>query len=542
MKIFMLPLVFLIAWPIFSEAVSSLPMTLPLPSDIKNHETIWLACGKIYSGELNLEGKKNISIKTNGNCGPATITPAQPISGWKQEKMSPGIWSAAIDFVPSQIEIEGQFIELAHYPNHPQTWAKGRSRLPGQLKAVLPNNDIAGATLVWRAADWLIMTRSVLRSDGETIFLSGSEDAEFGLLPETDFYVEGKRWMLDTPSEWVYADGRLYVWPPDNKSPEGRVWAAKRARAINASNSRNIKIEHIKITIATLGIDATAADGMVISNVEIRNSDEEAILFGGSGTRIKNVRIFGSVKNGIRANDDARDVEISDSQISNIGMLGMPRRSKGAIVFENASGQRILRNTITDSAYIAVRVFRDAIVKDNHIDHACLRLTDCGGIYTYARDRQPLNVNITGNRISNLQGRMAHAIYLDDFANGVSVTGNRIANNPGGMQLHNAFNNQIRDNDFIDSQYEQILFNETAESASICKNKIVNNRFSANRDAPVYRLWSRHGSRYLHRFANFDANVYANYSKDFAEIAGKGMMNYNSWKKYQSSLPVVGHD
>ena len=185
-------------------------------------------------------------------------------------------------------------------------------------------------------------------------------------------------------------------------------------------------------------------------------------------------------------------------------MLGMPRRSKGAVVFENASSQRILRNTITDSAYIAIRVFRDAVVKDNQIDHACLRLTDCGGIYTYARDHQPLNVKITGNYISNLQGRMAHAIYLDDFANGVSVMGNHIANNPGGMQLHNAFNNQISDNEFIDSQYEQILFNETAESASICRNQIVNNRFSTNSDATVYRLWSRHGDRYLSRFAKFN--------------------------------------
>ena len=86
MIIFILQLVCLIMLPIFSLAASVQPQTLALPFEIKNNQSIWLACGKIYSGELNLEGKENISIATNGRCGPATITPAQPISGWKQEK------------------------------------------------------------------------------------------------------------------------------------------------------------------------------------------------------------------------------------------------------------------------------------------------------------------------------------------------------------------------------------------------------------------------------------------------------------------------
>lgn len=541
MKIIILQLAILISLPIISQAASNTPIALPTPSNIKSNETIWLACGQIYSGELNLEGKQNITITTRGICGPATITPAKLISGWKQEKTSPGIWSAALDFSPSQIEIDGKLIELAHYPNRPQVWAKGRSRLPGQLMAVLPNTDIAGATFVWRAADWLIMTRSVLRSDGQIIYLAGGEDAEFGLPAETDFYLEGKRWMLDAPGEWVYTDGRLYIWPSDKKSPEGRVWASMRARAVNASHTQNIKIENINITGATLGIDASDSQNMKISNVEIRNSDEEAILAGGAGLRIKNIRILGSVKNGIRANDDASGVEIIDSQISNVGMLGMPRRSKGAIVFEQSVGQKILRNTITDSSYIAIRVFRDALVKDNEINRACMRLTDCGGIYTYARDRQSLRVKIEGNRIRNLHGRMAHAIYLDDFANSVSVIGNYVENNPGGIQLHNGFNNQIRDNDFINSKFEQILFNETAEAASICQNQIINNRFSSDRNTPIFRLWSRHGSRYVDRFASFAGNIYKNSPKDFAEVAGRGMLSYSDWKKYQASS-VTGHD
>ncbi len=514
------------------------PVVLALPDNIKNHQTVWLDCGKIYSGELDIEGKEHITITTRGSCGQATITPAVPVTGWKREKNS-SIWSAAIGFVPSQIEIEGKFLEQAHYPNRPQIWVQGHSRMPDRLQAQLPNADLTGATLVWRANDWLIMERPVLWSDGQTIMLGGQTDPEFGLLPVTDFYLEGKRWMLDVPGEWAYANGRLYLWPPDKRSPEGRVWAASRSRAINASHSREINITNIRITGATLGIDATDSIAMKISRVEIVNSGEEAILVGGKGFRMTNSDIRGSVKNGIRANNaDVRDVQITHSRFSDTGMLGMPRRSKGTIVFEEASGQQITDNTISNSAYIAIRVFRDALVKNNRIDRACLRLTDCGGIYTYARDRQPLRVRIEGNHIRNLGGRLSHAIYLDDFANGVVVSGNRIDHNPGGIQLHNAFNNQISGNQFSDSRYEHILFNETAETASISRNHISNNHFSSAPDVPVFRLWSRHGDRYLNRFASFDSNMYSNIPAEFAEMAGKGMVSYQNWKRYESSQSV----
>ena len=510
------------------SATATAQVTLPVPTHIRSGETLALACGRIYSGELDLANLQDVTISTDGDCGAATITPARLVTGWQPDRQ-PGVWRAPLDMVPTQIELGGQFIALAHHPNTPQTWAKGQSRLPGQLQAPMPQSDLAGATLVWRAADWLIQTRPVTRYENGTLFLASGKDDEFGLLPETEFYVEGKRWMLDSPGEWSYADGWLFVWPPDGKSPEGRTWAAPRARGINASGSRGVRITQVQIRNATLGIDGSDAKNLLVRDTAIINSGEDAFLAGGRGLRIKQLRITGSVENGIRANDDARDVEIIDSQIDGAGMLGMPRRSKGAIVFEQSVGHTILRNRITHSAYIAIRVFRDALVADNHIEYACLRLTDCGGIYTFARDRQPLRTLIERNRISHLAGRMAHAIYLDDEANGVTVLDNTMTDNPGGMQLHNAFNNVIRHNIFSDNRFEQILFNETGKFAAITRNVIAQNRFSSTIKAPTYRLWSVHGARYVHQFAQFDDNDYVALQKDFAEVAGSGLMNYSRW-------------
>ncbi len=503
---------------------------LPSPTHINDHDTITLDCGRTYVGELKLANLRNVTVRTAGDCGKASLTTALPVTGWRRESKQSKIWVGDLDTRPFQIQVGHDFVAQAHHPNTADIWERGESRVPGQLRASLPSGDLAGATLVWRASNWLIQSRAIAHVDDKTLVLAPGDDEGFGLLPKTEFYVEGKRWMLDSPGEWAWEAGRLYLWTDDGESPEGRTWASSRARAIDASGSRNVRIEGIRIFGAALGIDGTDSRGLVISDVDIENSGEEAML-AGSGTRIRRMHVKGSVQNGIRANDDVRDVAISDSHFDRIGMLGMPRRSKGAIVFEHARNVIVQRNRITNAGYIGIRVFRDALVSDNVVTRACLRLSDCGGIYTFARDRQPLNVKIERNRVSELAGRSAYGIYLDDFANGVTVTANQLIDNPGGMELHNGFDNEISGNSFINSRYEHILFNETAPFASISGNRVHHNRFVASGEVPVYRLWSRHGGANVERFAEFSDNRYKSLPKQFAEVEGAGMLDFVRWRE-----------
>lgn len=502
---------------------------LPVPFGVRDGETVALQCGRTYVGELSLANRRDITVRTVGRCGKAVLTPARRIDGWRRDPAQAGVWIAELASRPAQLEFGGRFLPPAHHPNAPQIWLRGESRDPRELKASLPHPDLEGATLVWRAADWLIQTRTIARYDGRVIVLSPGDDEGFGLLPKTEFYVEGKRWMIDSPGEWAWEDGQLFLRTPDGKSPEGQVRASPRARAIDASASSGVHVDGVRIAGATLGIDGTDSRGLRITDTEIDNSGEEAIL-AGTGTRIERIHLRGSVQNGIRANDDVRDVRITDSHFDNIGMLGMPRRSKGAIVFEHARDLIIQRNHVADASYIAIRVFRDAVVTDNVIERACLRLADCGGIYTFARDRQPLNVSIERNRISALHGRSSYAIYLDDFANGVSVIANQLVDNPGGLQLHNGFDNQIIGNAFVNSRHEHILFNETARFASVAGNRVRENRFVSAGDVPVYRLWSHHGSANVGRFALFIDNQYRARPKQFAEVEGYGMLGFDDWR------------
>ena len=504
---------------------------LPVPIAIHDGDTVLLDCGQIYVGTLDLSNRSNVTVTTRGDCGRATITPAHEVTGWKKNPGDPRLWSARIDTVPLQFEIDGKFMALAHHPNTANTWLRGQRIHPLQLQASLPQFALAGATLVWRATDWLIQTRLITGYDGRHIQLAPGDDEGFGLPAETAFYVEGKRWMLDTPGEWVADGGWLHVWPTDGKSPEGTAWATGRARAIDASGSKNVRIHHLKIFGATLGIDGSDSHDLHIADTQIANSGDEAILIGGRGARLQRVHIQGTVRQGIRASDDARDVIITDSRIDGAGMLGMPRRSKGAIVFEKAEQQDIRRNRITRSAYLGIRAFRQARVTDNVIDQACLRLSDCGGIYVFARDRQPLNTAIERNQITRLRGRASYAIYLDDFSNGVTVIGNQLIDNPGGMQLHNGFDNVIADNLFSGSHHEHLLFNETAPSPAIYRNRVLGNRFISRKSVPTFRLWSHHGSRYVHEFAEFARNSYVSTPSCFAEVEGMGTLSYLAWQR-----------
>ncbi len=505
----------------------SLPM-LPLPTSIQSGDTIELDCGRTYRGPLVLTGLSSVSVRTRGDCGLASLTTATPVSGWQRDPKHAAVWVARLDVMPSQLQLGTRFMALAHHPNTPGTWLTGDSIVAGQLRTRLPSADLAGATLVWRAADWLIEARRILRYDGQTMTIAPAASDSFGLPAHPAFYVEGKRWMLDSPGEWVHEAGKLSLWTPDGRSPEGRVWASPEARAIDARDSRDLRIDSVRIVGATLGIDASGSRGMQLTDVVIENSGEAAIM-AGSAMRVLRATVRGSVQDGLRGAYGASDVQVIDSRFDDIGMLGMPRRSRGAIVFEQAQRVIVQRNRVRNAAYLGIRVFRHALVSDNEVVRACQRLDDCAGIYTFARDRLPLHVTIEGNRVSRLGGSQAYAIYLDDFANGVRVLNNQLIDNPGGMQLHNGFDNEIVGNAFVNSQRQHLLFNETAEGPSIACNRVIRNRFVSAGDVPVYRLWSHHGDRNVDRFAEFRDNRYRNAPLHFAEVEGRGALALDQW-------------
>ena len=507
---------------------------LPVPTNIPHTSTVLLQCGRVYSGTLNLEGKFQVTVRTEGHCGAATITRSVAVSGWRREAVTNPIWSAAIDFQPAQVEVGGRFMELAHFSQPPQIWMTAISLSPNQLTTSLPNTDVIGASLVWKANEWLILVNPIDRYASNVISIKKEAQDEFVFPAKTQFYLEGKCWMLDAPGEWCVEKGRLVVWPHDGNSPEGRTSAAVHGPEINANNANSIFIDSIKIKTATIGIEANNIHNLQVNNTQFEQIGEEAMIVGGKDIHLERVQINQTGLNGIRFTDDARLITVRDSTIQGAGMLGLPKRSKGAIVLEQAEQAQIIGNTISDSAYIGIRIFRNAIVENNRIDRACLRLTDCAGIYTFARDGLPLNSMIKNNEIVETQGSFSFGIYLDDQANYVQVIKNKISHNAGGMQLHNAYNNLIQENSFYKNKNQQILFNETSAYPLMHDNQIINNNFSTEGNVPIYRLWSMLGEKSIYNFGVYKNNTYYGALKEFsefAECAGSGMISWNIWKQ-----------
>jgi hypothetical protein len=504
-------------------------LVLPIPARVSSGSTVRLQCGRTYFGTLNLAGKYNVSVRTEGNCGKASITPGQAVKGWTREQGN--IYSAPITFAPAQVGVAGKMLELAHFPNRPQIWARAKSDNPSTLHYAMPSSDLAGATVVYRPFEWMIETRPIQSYSNGVITLGPKKGDAYDPAKEGEFYVEGKLWMLDSPGEWAVEGGRLYVWAPDGRSPEGRVWVSPKGSGIDATDSRGVTIDNVHIFASSIGIDGSNSTDLQILNTEISNSAEDAIFAGGRGLVVDNATISDSVQNGILGFYGIENSLVTNSTVTGTGMVGMPKRSKGGIVFEQASGQRVTNNKVLDSSYIGIRVHKNAIVSGNLVDHACQILSDCGGIYTFAPDKQPLNVRIEGNTVKNLAQRTCYAVYLDDNANGVIVTRNTLINNPGGLEMNNGFDNVVSQNVFTSSGYEHILLNETGQGTSIRRNQISGNTFTSTRGEVTYRLWSVNGGSTVSQFAMYDDNTYSGTGKGFAEVSGTGMLDYGGWKQ-----------
>lgn len=452
--------------------------TVPVPRNIANGATVLLQCGVIYEGTLALRGKSGVTIKTTGDCGKASISPRRAITGWTRH--SGNVYSAPIGFDPVQVTIGTGMLAVAHWPN--QGWATGTARMP--------TGALAGATLV------ALVNQSVIKSRT----LTGKR-----FTVDTPFYVEGKLWMLDTPGEWAVRNGRLYAWAPDGRSPEGRAWAAPDANGIDADGSTGIVIDDVAIFSATDGISAHVASRLTVRNTTITDSYRDGIWASGSdGLQVHGSSVTNARRNGIDGWYGITGAVITHTSISNTGMVGMPSASDAAIMFGAGANNRIEHVQVGNSAYHGINIManRHTVLRASVIDAACVRLTDCGAIYTSARDRQPLHQRIEGNTVRNTRGREAIGIYLDDHANGVTVSGNTLVNNERGLVIHNGFNNIVSGNTFASSAVLHIGLSQSA--GTIHHVRITGNTFQSAGGEQTFNL---EGPGYR-QFATYDANTY----------------------------------
>lgn len=516
-----------------SVAPSSALPVLDLPTRAASGETVSLECGRTYRGTLDLSGRSNVTVRTVGDCGKAVISPGRAIEGWTRH--GGNIWSAPIDFNAVQFILDGQPLELAHWPSRTQTWAQADSSTATSLKYAMPSSDLAGATLLFKPYEWAVEARRITGYTNGSLTLAASNNPNYdgyALQGHVPFYVEGKLWMLDEPGEWVQHDGRLYAWTPDGNSPQGRAWAAPDLPAINAANSSSVRIEGIAIHGAADGIHAPDAGRLQVRNVDIANASGNGIMNSGGnmlevdGGSIRNVR-----HDAIAVKWGGGGERIRNVRIDRAGSIGMPANAHAAINLTAGSGAQVSGNSVSNSGYIGIRTFRDSVVSGNVVDGACLVLTDCGGIFNSARDGLPLNARIEGNTVSRVgvDQRLAWGIYLGDGANGLEVSNNTVSGSGNGMLLYDGHDVVVRGNTFSGSTQSHIQMHETAADR-VLRNSVTENVFISRNGEESYRFSSDVGTAALARFGSWNNNQYRSSSQVFANYNGEPL-NYTQWRQ-----------
>jgi len=483
----------------------------PVPTNIANGATVSLQCGQTYQGTLDLNGKSNVTVRTTGTCGKASITPGSTVSGWTQYQGN--VYSAPIGFTPVQVSIAGKPVNAAHWPNGSQAWVDGGT--------AVPNGDLDGATLVYLENQSVAQTQRISGSSVNT---------------SKPFYVEGKLWMLDSPGEWAVSNGRLYLWAPDGQSPEGRTWAAPNSNGINADNSSGITIDGVRIFSAATGISAYMSTNLKTLNSEITNSSKDGIwAYGSNGLAVDKTAVTNSVSNGINGFYGIRNAAITNSSVTNSGTVGRYKPTDAGIMFGDGADNRIDNVRVVNSGYHGISVLHNwrTSVTNSVVDTTCVRLNDCGGIYTGARDQLPLNLRIEGNTVTNVKGSEGIAIYLDDSANGVTVSGNTVTNSTIGMMLHNGFDNVVTGNTIASSAIMH-LYIAQKPGYTVRNNQVTGNTFRSTNNEQTFNLES--GSN-LRTFAAINSNTYTStnpgvFGRSWDGSSAGISHSYSGWKSW----------
>ncbi|WP_176442376.1 right-handed parallel beta-helix repeat-containing protein [Noviherbaspirillum humi] len=517
--------------PVSTPAPSTSLPVLTLPASVADYATVSLECGRVYQGTLSLAGKKGVTVATAGGCGMATLTPGQSITGWRQESGS--LYSAPVAFEPAQLILDGEPMELAHWPNRASGWAKASGSASSSISAQLPNGDMAGASVVYRPYEWTIESRKVTAYSNGTMTIGTSPSSSYdGYNPsgQVSFYVEGKLWMLDSANEWAYQNGRVYLWTADGASPEGRAFAAPEKSGIEAGNSQGVTVSGVRIYGAANGINASGATGLKVINSEILNSGDNGIVnLGGSALTVDGTLIAKTRHDAISVKWGGGGDLIQNSRFDRSGSIGMPTNARGAVVLTAALNSRVLNNSITQAGYFGIRTFRGSQVSGNTIDGACLVLSDCGGIYLSAPDKQPLNATVQNNAIRNVGHgmKLAWGIFLDDSANKVTVSGNTVTDSAAGLFLHDGFNNTVSGNSFARNEQFHVQMAQSS-GGSLYGNQFSGNSFSMTAET-AYDMGSDTGAA-VNGFATFSKNSYVDGAPVFAQFGWGNAVNWTQWR------------
>jgi parallel beta-helix repeat protein len=579
-------------------------------------DTVLLQGGGTWEDSLTV--KSNVTYGTYGSSAKAIISGSRSVNGlsWARDGAGSNVWvattTAAVESGEiTQVFIDGMAMTRARTPNvgkgdygvansrYAKITQNGNDTTLNIAAGVVPaGQSVEGATAFVRNIgydrnEFLVNSAS---GAGQGLALNLSHVSilddwgiynQFPLNKDFGYWLENKRWMLDTPGEWFFdtSNHKLYIWLPDSTSPVGttkKIAVASKPGivgdtvsnvkitnisvqgtvkdAISFNHVSNITLDNLSITRAgRRGIAMADSKNSTVSNSVIDNTRKEGVWLGHVSTTYSPISPLSR---------RSVNITLNKNQITNTGLSGAP----SAAVLMGEGGD-FTNNLVTNASGTGVLVATNSRVENNQILNTCVNFDDCGGIYVgqppvdsaklatatpttpITRVMQSNNVTIVNNIVDTGTGSPdgvpgggtdTRGIYLDDYTNGVTVSRNYVSGMNFGYTLHNASNNTLSDNLAINNRAQNLFLQEGTVPAAVAGadgttaqlkggmtgNVITHNAWVANKDAskptlaiPNILQTAEGGSGPTGKLASYDLNRYTSLNPNATDVLA---YNYGS--------------
>jgi parallel beta-helix repeat protein len=566
-------------------------MSTLLPGD-----SVLFKCGDTFYGgfSISVSGTVGLPItfSSYGTGAKPIITGLSNLPTWTAQ--GGNIWEAnctSCGNVMNVLTMNNVQQEMGRYPNKSAA-NKGFLKFESHIENTqITDNELSNTPnwtngeLVIRKEHWILDRTPIINHTGTTINFNNV--SSYKPKDNWGYFIQNHPATLDQNGEWYFNPTTKKILVYSNVSPatlnancatadvlivisgtrsyinlNNLVLKAANGHLVyfNASNASFIKISNCDLSLAGMdGIVATSLNNCVIENNTINYTSN----------------------NGINISEGNYNV-IKNNIILNIGTIaGSEYGTNGGYnngIALGGNNNTITNNYIDSTGYNGITFQGDSVlIKNNFINNFCLVKDDGGGIYTWNNcptDPKPpffgvphYNQKVLGNIVLNGIGNAygtanefgipdttlvnTHGIYLDDYTTNAVINDNTVANCiSSGIFLHNAVNNDIKNNTLFNNDYAQLFFSNGSACAAntVENNKAFNNiLFSKTRKQFVASMLTYSANNLIGSFGLFDSNYYCRpFDKEhiiYAHLFNSSYPNINTmslaeWKTTYAKDPV----
>jgi len=502
-------------------------------------DAVFLKCGGLWREQITELKISNILIDAYAASGESCTNSNRPIIrasywinnvGWTQQSGSNILetlipYNATTGYTAiTRLFQSGKPLIKARHPNvnasgEPQflttdplgTASKIALKVRANEFTYFKNKALNNATIYIRTQPFIVETAKINSYNEDTGIITLTTPLYYEIKGSVGYILEGQKWMLDTEREW-FADEiaagsprKLYYWAPvaNNTPNTSDLEATRHSLGIRTYQAPGFRIERIRFEqqeYHSLIVDSS--DNAIIRDIESTYAFSDGIQVNNSrNATVQKSRVQGAGLYGIRANASENAIVIGnyivDTGLTRTGAIERVADAQSSgIRLSLANANSAESNYIYQSSYKGIHFdnLPGVKIQKNTIVNMCLRLADCGGIYTSTNAQVPsptteaqmaekglIDQNIISSTFNNTKYGTV-GIYLDDLSTGVTARNNIISNVNTGIYIHDGAYNTIELNDVRNVADASLMVGLDPGQVDIIRgNKVRNNTFVSHR-------------------------------------------------------------